>query len=103
MIIMTPLLKNLLILLLLIGLGALGYFLFFSEGNDSIVTSSATGSSVDSQAAFQTREFRRILNELNTIDLDIPALQDPDFLNLTDHAQPIPERPFGRENPFAVE
>ena len=97
---MTPLLKNLLILLCLIGLGGLGYFVFFNDSDSSIVSTSGSGGDVNSQAAFQTREFRRILNELNTIELDTPILQDPDFLGLVDHALPIVDRPYGRPNPF---
>lgn len=96
---MSSMLKNLLVLLALIGLGALGYFLFFNGDSGSIVTSGGAAN-VNSQAAFQTREFRSILNDLNRIDLDTDLLQDPNFIQLHDHSQPIVERPFGRENPF---
>ncbi len=98
---MTPLLKNLLILLTLIGLGALGYFIFFTADDAAIISTSSTGGDVNSQAAFQTREFRRTLNELNQIELDSPLFQDSDFLGLIDHAQPIVDRPYGRPNPFS--
>ena len=97
---MTSMLKNLIILLALIALGALGYFIFFSS-NDSAIVSTSGSANVNSQAAFQTREFKRILNDLNTIDLDSPLLQDTDFLQLRDHTQTVSERPYGRSNPFS--
>lgn len=96
---MTPVLKNLLILLVLLAVAAGGYYVYSNSGTSAIVTTG--GSNLDSQAAFQTREFKRILNELNSISLDAPLLQDPNFLRLTDHAQPIVERRYGRPNPFS--
>lgn len=92
-------LKNLIILLILIALGAFGYFMFFNSSDDSIVAT-GSGVDVDSQAAFQTREFKSILNDLNTIDLKTPLLEDSNFLQLKDHTQPVSERPYGRSNPF---
>ena len=96
---MTAMFKNLIILLVLIALGAFGYFMFFNSSDNSIVSTSGNGN-VNSQAAFQTREFKAILNDLNTIDLDSPLLQDSKFLQLNDHSQPVSERPYGRQNPF---
>ncbi len=94
-------LKNLIILLVLIALGAVGYFMFFNSSDSSIVSTSGTAN-IGSQAAFQTREFKSILNDLNTIDLDSQLLQDSNFLQLNDHTQPVPERPYGRSNPFLI-
>lgn len=93
-------LKNLLILLVLIALGAVGYFMFFNSNDSSIVSSG--GTNVSSQAAFQTREFKNILNDLNTIDLNSELLRDNKFLQLRDHNQPVTERPYGRSNPFLI-
>jgi len=99
---MTSLLKNLLILLSIIALGALGYYLFFASGDSSIVTSGGSASRAGSAAAMQSREFQRILDDLESIDLDSSLFTERDFLELRDHAQPINERSFGRPNPFSI-
>lgn len=99
---MSSTLKNLFVLLILILLGALGYFLFFSAGDDSIVsTDGSTGGAA--AAAMQTREFKRILDDLNSIELDSPLFADRTFLELIDHSQPIVDRPYGSNNPFSVQ
>jgi hypothetical protein len=98
---MTPLLKNLLVLLAIIAVGGLGYYLFFMGGDTSIVTSGMT-SGASPEAAMQTREFERILNELNTIDIESTLLTNGEFLQLRDHTLPIAERPYGRSNPFQI-
>lgn len=98
---MSSLLKNFLILLILIALGVLSYFLFFNS-TDTTIVSTINGNSVSSQAAFQTREFKAILNDLNTIDLNSPLLTDSNFLQLKDHKQIVTERLYGRDNPFLI-
>lgn len=96
---MSSVLKNFLILFTLIALGVFGYILFFNADSSTIVSSDNTGG-INSQAAFQTREFKAILNDLNTINLASPLLQDSRFLQLKDHNQVVSERPYGRVNPF---
>jgi hypothetical protein len=98
---MSSLLKNLIIFLTLVALGGLGYYLFFNGGSDDIVSTSGSNN-VSSQAAFQTREFKSILSDLESVDLDTSLLQDSNFLQLKDHSQLVSERPYGRTNPFSA-
>lgn len=94
---MSSTLKNLFSVLLLILLGALGYFMFFSGSGSDIVSSDGTSAA---QAAIQTREFKRILDDLNSIELESPLFEDRAFLSLIDLSQQIVDRPYGNSNPF---
>jgi hypothetical protein len=94
---MSSTLKNLFVLLILILLGALAYFMFFSNPDSDIVSSDGTTAA---QAAVQTREFKRILDDLNSIELESPLFEDRTFLSLTDFSQQIVDRPYGSSNPF---
>lgn len=54
------------------------------------------------QAEYQTREFRSILSDLNSINLDSSLVTDGNFLKMEDVTQEIIDRPVGRPNPFEV-
>ncbi len=56
--------------------------------------------SLQQVAVQQTRQFRSILNDLSSISIDAPLLQDESFLKMKDYSQTITPREVGRSNPF---
>ena len=97
---MSPLIKNLLLgTLLAVTLGA-GYWFFLRDGSGPAITTKG-GGNFGSEAAFETREFRNLLDELEDIELGSSLFTNPNFTSLQDYSQPINERPYGRPNPFS--
>jgi hypothetical protein len=92
---MSPTIKN-----SILGVGILLFFggAWFILQELGVIGSSDGG--VQVQAVTQTREFRNILNDLNSISIDRVLLQDDDFLKMEDHTLPISDRELGRSNPF---
>ena len=76
-------------------LGALLYFMFFSGPSEeaAVVAQDDTGS--------VSRELVITLSNLNTIRLDASIFDDPVFLSLSDFGVQIPLQNVGRRNPFA--
>ncbi|MBI5004619.1 MAG: hypothetical protein HZC04_00320 [Candidatus Lloydbacteria bacterium] len=100
----SSLLKNSIII---IGIGLLlwvGYATFLKK--DSAV---APGTALVSEAALNGdspeaqsgREILAILLNLKSLKLDASIFNNSVFQSLTDFGQSIPERPRGRDNPFA--
>jgi hypothetical protein len=89
-------LKNFITVFGLILLLAFGYYLFVLEdqglrgGNQAVST----------QAAAETQEFLRRLNQLQSVELQTEIFTDPRFTNRIDYSAPVPVLPVGRENPF---
>lgn len=100
----SSLLKNSIII---IGIGLLlwvGYVTFLKK--DSVA---APGAALVSEAALNGdspeaqsgREILAILLNLKSLKLDASIFNSPVFQSLADFGQSIPERPRGRDNPFA--
>lgn len=95
---MSPLVQNILIvggLLLILGVG---YFLYTQ--NSTLDTSN--NAMLTNQAAVETAEFLRRLNELKAIELDGQIFSDPRFSALLDYTSPVLSEPIGNTNPFEV-
>ena len=96
---MTPLLKNLLIGLGLALLILLGVYLY--QQRDITGNLVSVNSRVNNQAALETQDFLRRLQELRSVDLDDSLFFDDRFRSLIDwHIDVVPEQ-IGRENPFS--
>ena len=95
---MSPFLKNSLIVLGLIALAIFGYYLYITQSQAVIAVDNNTR--VSNQAAAETQEFLRRLNELKTVDLEGDLFIDPRFQSLVDYSTPIVPSSVGRSNPF---
>lgn len=92
---MSSLIQNITSIFLVIAILFFGWFVWADMNSDDVSTSDPR-----EQAEYQTREFRSILSDLNSINLDSPLLTDASFLRMDDITQEILDRPIGRENPF---
>lgn len=91
--------KKLLILLGVVVAAAVAYLVYSNMPEKDILT--VTTADINAASA-QTREFRVILSDLQTINVSSSLLDDVNFLDLTDRTQTIEARPFGRSNPFSI-
>ncbi|MCA9361359.1 hypothetical protein KC845_02255 [Candidatus Kaiserbacteria bacterium] len=95
---MSSTLQNLVALLGIIVLGAIGYY-FYSQ-QDSVLT--GTSVSGTSQASIEAAEFLSRLGELKAIELDDSLFNDARFRSLKEVRKQIVPVPIGRQNPFDV-
>jgi len=85
------------ILLGLIAIAGLGYYLFVQNNRSTLDTQ---GGIVANQAAIESADFLRKLNEMKLIQLDTSIFSDPRFQSLQDNTPTVIELPVGRKNPF---
>lgn len=95
---MSPFLKNSLIIFGLAGVAFAGYYMFVLQSDAVIKVDNNTR--VSNQAAAETQEFLRRLNELENIAISTELFDDPRFQALVDYSTPIVPTPVGRSNPF---
>lgn len=93
---MTQKLQNILVILGIVAVAGIGYYLFIENGDISL-----KNNLVDNQAAAETTQFLRKLNELKLIKLDGTIFSDHRFASLVDSTQPVLPVAQGRKNPFA--
>jgi len=74
--------------------GALVYFMFFSDSVDN------PGVTAGTETAAVSRDLVITLSNLNTIKLDASIFTDPVFTSLSDFGVQIPLQNVGRRNPF---
>lgn len=96
---MSSLLQNILILVGIILIGALGFYLYSQNVS---LDMSDQNSEVSNQIALETAEFLRRLNELKAIELDGSLLSDERFRSLVHLTPPVPSLNVGDSNPFDV-
>ena len=80
-----------------------GYSTFFKtdtpvNSNTVLVSENAIDDSLQAQSG---REILAILLSLKSLNLDTSIFNETAFQSLIDFGQSIPERPRGRDNPFA--
>jgi hypothetical protein len=99
---------NILIIVLLVGVGVIGYFYFFggeAETNDQLGLQQLTtdgASNVVGGDRSEASEFVILLNNLRSVDLKSSIFSNPAFAgDLQDFTTPLPDRQKGRSNPFA--
>jgi hypothetical protein len=98
---MTPLTKNILVVLGLLTVGYAGYYLFTSQAT-AIINASDENETVYQNMLANTEVFIVRSQELDTMDLDIDVLDDARFRSLHAFTRPIEDQPTGRTNPFAA-
>jgi len=95
---MSSLIKNLIMVLGLVLIVALGYYLFVIQGNSSLNLGAAQ---LQSEIDLESQQFLRKLNQIQNISLDVFILNDPRLTVLID-SKPLPGTyPIGRPDPFA--
>lgn len=93
---MSSTIQNIIMLLGIILIAALGYYLYTQ--ND---TASLQNGQVNNQAAAETSQFLIRLNELKLIKLEADIFNDPKFHSLVDSSRIVFPVPLGRTNPFS--
>lgn len=94
---MSSLIQNLLIVLGLVVVMALGYYLYTQN---QMSTLSLSDDPISTQLSAESAMFLRKLNDLKQIELDGSLFSDPRFRSLIDNSTPVIEDPVGRPNPF---
>lgn len=95
---MSSLVKNIVAIIGLVVLAALGYYLFLAEDKAALDdTADMVG-----QGELETQEFLRRLDSLQRISLPTDIFSDPRFISLMDFGSTPEEVPYGRETPFAL-
>ncbi len=87
--------QNLLILLGIVLIGALGYYLYTTNQSTLLQSGSINGqASVDSAALVQR------LNEIKAVTFDTSLFSDARFSRLQNFSRPINPSAIGKQNPF---
>jgi len=90
--------KNFIIILIIIALAFIAYFYYNgakTEGEKLLQTESPE------QVDILSREIRKAISRIDSIQLDITVFNNPVLRNLIDHSKPITKEPTGRSNPFS--
>ena len=94
---MSSRVQNLIVVLGLLVVAALGYFLYTQNQNSVLSLGTDV---VTTQAALENQDFLNKLNELQAITLDDSLFSDPRFQSFINFRPPVIEESVGRENPF---
>lgn len=95
---MSSTIRNILLLVALLAIVGIGYFTFFANGEDPLLSSGISGSD---QVRLETQGLLNQLQELQQIKLDQGIFSDARFTSLRDFRQQLIDEPNGRPNPFA--
>lgn len=81
----------------LLAVAALGYYLYTQQQASELLVESNL---LSSEAAAESADLLRRLNEVKKIELDTSVLSDPRFRLLTNNQTPVLPDNIGRANPF---
>ena len=95
---MSETFHNILVLLGVILVGALGWYMFDQNRQLQLQTSTTSGVSIQAE----TQAFIQKQNTLRQLSIESDLFQNGDFRNLTDVSTPVPTFPTGRSNLFAI-
>lgn len=95
---MSSTIRNILLLVALIVILAVGYFTFFNKGDEELLSSGVSGAE---QVELETQALLKQLQDLQKVKIDQSIFSDPRFMSLQDYRQQLPEEGSGRANPFA--
>lgn len=103
---MTPKLKKIIIIVLVVGLSILAYFIFFdgssNKNNELIVgTDSLAQRRSINETKMLGQQITQTLIKIESIKLDRSIFGNQLFLSLDDKSRSINPEPVGRRNPFA--
>jgi hypothetical protein len=94
--------KNIIIIAIVILLAIGAYFYFTGAPSDKAISSLDAGAA-DAAAADQLVGLQvvTLLNQLNSIHIDMALFNSPVYKSLVDHTVTVSEQNVGRPNPFA--
>lgn len=107
---MKGILRNIIILVVVVGLGIAGYSMFFKKDSGSatgLATTAGEGTTAESSQSATAnaavgREFLTLLLNIRSIELNESIFESKAFTNLQNFSRPLPPDPNpGRPNPFA--
>jgi hypothetical protein len=96
---MTPLTKNILIVLALITVAYFGYYLFSQRS--AMTLSTGAGDDELQTILSKTEVFIERQQALSRMNLDLTLFEDSTFRSLVSYTIPPTEKPLGKTNPFA--
>jgi hypothetical protein len=102
---MTPKLKKIIIVIVIIAIGYFAYSMFFKKAEDpmSFITNTnslnTTRNLADTQAL--GNQITQALVQIESLTLDKSVFDNPIFRSLDDKSEVISSEPLGRRNPFA--
>jgi predicted RNase H-related nuclease YkuK (DUF458 family) len=99
---MTPAMKNIIIILIVLALFGGTYFYFSGSPTDS---ESGLTSETSPEAAASVAEAAHVLsllNQINSIHIDTKFFESTVFKSLVDNQVVVPEQNVGRPNPFVA-
>ena len=99
---MSPLVKNILIILFLAAVAMLGAYLYLNEDNfaEPLLSSLSSGEGVSSDALLETDNFLLQFQAFESVELDDSLFTDERFRSLSDFRQPVIPTAIGRPNPY---
>lgn len=94
---MSPIIKNIIIVLVIAGVGFFGYNYLTRKdtSSDSLIQQESVNTSK------MGAEVLTALNQLKTLKLDSAIFKDEVFVSLQDFSKPLSPEPVGRVNPFS--
>lgn len=94
---MSPIIKNIIVVLVIAGVGFFGY--------NYLTRTDTAGDALIKQESVNTgkmgAEVLTALNQLKTLKLDSSIFKDDVFVSLQDFSKPLNPEPVGRVNPFS--
>lgn len=96
---MSPVMKNIAIILGVLTLAFFGYYLYSQNKNNSLQTDSSSTSLEEMLST--TGVFIERTALLNEVKLDTKVFSDPLFASYKSFTRPLNPEAFGRNNPFA--
>lgn len=95
---MSKLLKNLIVVLVIIVVGAIAYSMISSE--DEVIDTSGIEGQANSQIGIEIEKILENTKELKEYTLDVSIFTNPKFTSLKDFGVEIVDVGTGRPNPF---
>lgn len=95
---MSQLFKNVLIILTVIVLVAIGYYMLKERGSNSLSLNNADA--ISDQLLTQTQVFIERRNQLESISFDFEIFNNPNFSSLVSYSGDVPEQVVGKSNIF---
>lgn len=96
---MSPIIQNLIIVVIVIFLGYIGYQMIV-VGNNNVLNISGAGILPQEDLLSKTQDFIGRRAQLEAVTLDTDYLKDAKFTSLRSYSTPVPDQTVGRDNIF---
>lgn len=99
---MTPAMKNIIIIIIVLALFGGAYFYFSGTPKDSSASLEAEVSPEATASIAEAARVLSLLNQINSIHIDTKFFESTVFKSLVDNQVVVPEQNVGRSNPFVA-